>query len=955
MLLNGPVNCANDTGWYVYYGYFCPPHMSGTHRKVNIKIFCFVCITVFAGYIQTPDAVASSVFAGNTSLFLTLSYDTVPKTPIMDLNLRTDRVKMPGLRSDTVPGALRDSTAKVNTIDTIDYKISADSLDAPVDYKAEDSMVMEVDTRRILLYGKTEVNYGEVKLSAPSLVFDQASQVVMARMGRDTAGVVSGLAKLVQGETTTVSDSIRFNFKTQKGLTYSSFFQQDEIYNFAKKVKKVDAETFYASMGRFTTCNLDTPHFAFQFNKAKFVNKKVAVTGPIHPEFEGVPIPIYFPFAIFPLASGRRSGFIPPQFTVTEDFGIGLEGIGYYKVVSDYLDAKIWADIYSYGSWRLNFSPSYRRRYRYNGNFNISLQNTKFAFKGDPDYTRTNSFFVTWSHGMDSKARPGTNFSASVQAGSSKYLSLVPNGALVNAGTTGGTGQNNYLQPVNFTNQLTSTISLQKSWIGKPFNLSMNLSHNQNTNTRTVNLNLPDIAFVMNTIYPFQPKEMVGEAKWYQKLGVGYNSNVRGQVSFYDTAFNFKQLVDTFQWGAVHDIPITLSLPSLGPIQIAPNISYRERWYAQKLYRNWNDITEKLDTTIEKGFFTGREMSVGISFNTAFFGTYQAKSKDAKLQALRAVMRPQFSMNYKPDLSEPYYYREQVDKAGNVRLLSYYDGSLYGAFSPGRSGGIGFGIDNNLEAKIRSRKDTGDVELKKVKIIDGFGINGGYNFLADSFKLSTFSIYARSMLFDKINITASGLVNPYKTDPYSGSPIDEYAWEGDKFSLGNFVNGSLNVSTTLQSKKKDEKKQGAEEVIGQQSDNLTQDQMMQQLDYVRRNPGEFTDFNIPWSLNLGLSLSFARVPQPDYTFKTEFTSSFNFSGDFNITPKWKVGATGFYDLKTTQLQSLTTFISRDLHCWQMSVNITPVGLYRFFNLSISPKSGMLRDLRINRTRYFYSN
>jgi hypothetical protein len=163
------------------------------------------------------------------------------------------------------------------------------------------------------------------------------------------------------------------------------------------------------------------------------------------------------------------------------------------------------------------------------------------------------------------------------------------------------------------------------------------------------------------------------------------------------------------------------------------------------------------------------------------------------------------------------------------------------------------------------------------------------------------------------------------------------------------------VSTTLQSKKKDEKKQGAEEIIGQQSDNLTQDQMMQQLDYVRRNPGEFTDFNIPWSLNLGFSLSFARVPQPDYTFKTEFTSSFNFSGDFNITPKWKVGATGFYDLKTTQLQSLTTFISRDLHCWQMSVNITPVGLYRFFNLSISPKSGMLRDLRINRTRYFYSN
>ena len=200
---------------------------------------------------------------------------------------------------------------------------------------------------------------------------------------------------------------------------------------------------FTRARGRFTTCNLDTPHFAFRFGKAKFVSKKVAVTGPVHPEFEDVPVPLWLPFGIFPLASGRHSGFIPPQFTVTEDFGIGLEGLGYYKVFSDYLDAKVWADLYSYGSWRFNLSPSYRKRYRYTGNFNISLQNTKFAFKGDPDYSQTKSFFVTWNHSMDSKARPGVTFNASVNAGSSKYLSLVPNGALVNPGNPGGSGGRN--------------------------------------------------------------------------------------------------------------------------------------------------------------------------------------------------------------------------------------------------------------------------------------------------------------------------------------------------------------------------------------------------------------------------------------------------------------------------------------------------------------------------------
>ena len=882
--------------------------------------------------------------------------DTLPSTS-------SATILKPAIRDTTKPGS-KDTlnrqagdSARIGTVDTLNVKLSADTLDAPVEYQAEDSMVLDVDTRRILLYGKTEVKFADVALTAPSLVFDQETNVVMARMGRDTSGNVTGMAKLVQAETTTVSDSIRFNFNTQKGLTYNSFFQQDEIYNFAEKVKKADPETFYASRGRFTTCNLDTPHFAFRFNKAKFVNKKVAVTGPIHPEFEDVPVPIYFPFAIFPLATGRRSGFIPPQFTVTEDFGLGLEGLGYYKVVNEYFDAKVVADIYSYGTWRMNISPSYRKRYRYNGSLNLSIQNTKFAFKGDPDFNRTKSFFITWSHSMDSKARPGTNFSASVNAGSSKYLSLIPNGGMMNASAQAGVGAGNYMQPVNFTNQLTSTISYQKSWAGLPFNMSVNLNHNQNTRLRLVNLGLPDIAFVMNTIYPFQSKEQVGESKWYEKLGIGYNTNVRGQVSFYDTAFRFKQLVDTFQWGASHDVPITLSLPSLGPLQIAPNISYRERWYAQELHRKWNPVTEKVDSSIERGFFTGREMAVGLSFNTALFAKFEARSKEAAVQAIRHVMRPQFSLNYKPDLAATHYQRIQVDTSGRVQLVSKYDGSLYGPMSAGRSGGIGFGIDNNLEMKMKSKTDTSEGGIKKVKLIDGFGFNSSYNFLADSFKLSPISIYARSMLFDKISITAGAILNPYKTNPLDGNPMDEYAWKGNKFSLGSITTGNLNISTSLQSKKKDEKKGGEQEKPNPQAEdyNMTPDQMQQQLDYVRRNPGEFTDFNIPWSLNIGMNLSFARVQQPDYTFDTEFTSSVNLSGDFNITPKWKLGASGFYDLRTSKMQSLTTFISRDLHCWQLSINVTPVGPFRFFNMSISPKSGMLRDLRINRTRYFYSN
>jgi len=877
-----------------------------------------------------------------------------------------DTVKI--AKSDTIkPSAKVDTTTKkIDKVDTLNVKLSKDSITSIIEHTAEDSMVMDVETRKILLFGKTELKYEDLVLNAPKIEFDQQTQFVTAKMGRDSVGNVAGMARMKQSESVTVSDSLQFNLKSQKGLTFNSYFQQQDFFNFAQKVKKINAETIYAQNGRFTTCNLDTPHFAFRFKRAKFITKKLVVTGPVSPEFEDVPIPLYLPFGIFPMKKGRQSGILPPQFTVNQDFGLGLEGLGYYRAISDYLDARVVFDVYSYGTWRGNFQPTYRKRYRYNGNFNLSFQNTKFAFKGDPDFNQSKSFFITWSHTMDSKALPGVSFSANVNAGSSKFLSLVPNGGITTPGFQGQSrGSGNYLQPLNFTNQLSSSISYQKNFLGTPFNVSVNLNHNQNTSTKIVNLNLPDVALTMNTIYPLQQKESSGSPKWYQKLGVGYNGNYKGEVAFYDTAFQFKQLIDTFQWGASHTVPITLSLPSLGPFQIAPNFSYNERTYAQKFNRTWNPLLEKVDTSIEKGVYSAREVFFGLSFTTAFFGTFQSKNKNSKVQVIRHVMRPQFSMNYKPDLMKPYYALTQVNKDGYKIPLSVYDGSIFGPFSSGQNGGFSFGLDNNIEMKVRAKKDTNtkkedgkeDADFIKVKLIDGFGISSSYNMLADSLKLNKFSLYLRSNLLEKFNITANGVLDPYKKDPKTGRDIDEFVWEGGRFTPGSIASGSLNISTNIKSKEKnkDGNNKSVEEKNKDEFDGMSNDEVQEQLDYIRRNPAEFTDFNVPWSLNFSFSMSFSRLLQRDYTYKTQFTSSVNFNGDFSLTPKWKFGANGFYDLKATKLQSFSTFITRDLHCWQLSINVTPVGLYKSFNITISPKSGILQDLKINRTRFFYTN
>ncbi len=821
----------------------------------------------------------------------------------------------------------------VQTIDTLNVRVSQDSIDAPITYAAEDSGVLFIDTKQFILYGKSSAKYTDVEINAAVVRLDQEKQMVLAYGVADTSGNPMDKPKLIQGETTSYSDSIFYNLRSQKGLTKSSYIQEGEMFIYANTVKKVNDNTLFAWRGRFTTCNLDTPHFAFRSKRLKIINQKMAVSGPASPEFEGVPVPIYLPFGIFPLNRGRQSGLLPPQFAANEDFGLGLEGLGYYKALNDYVDVMVRGNLYSYGGWNLNISPNYMRRYRYRGGLNLAIQNTKILNRTGnvkDEFTRTKSFMINWNHARDAKARPGTNFSASVNAGSTRFNRFVPN---------------NTLQ--NFQNQLNSTISYTKDWRGK-YNLSLNANHSQNSVSRLINLSLPNATFSMVTIYPFQKAEQVGTPKWYEKLGIAYNGNVQNQVSFYDSAFNLRRLLDTSLWTANHNIPITLSLPQLGPIQLAPGVSYSERWFGQAQRAYYDDSLKVVRLRSTRGFYTERETQFSLSANTRIFGTYNFNPK-SDVQAIRHEVRPNFSLNYRPDLNRGNFEMIQADSTGRVRLpFSTTTGAQM--IGDRRFAGMSFGVDNLLEMKVRNRKDTSAGAVKKVRLIDGFGFNSAYNFLADSMRLAPFNLYLRSTLFEKINITANAVLDPYSLDE-RGIRRNQLTWNADRFSLGRITNGQVAISTSFQSKTKDGK--GGDNQAPR-DEYMTPEEQQRQLDYVRSNPAEFTDFNIPWSVNLSYSLSFSNTFNP-YAGgqRTDVFSNVSVNGDFSLTPRWKMGGSTYYDFKTKQIQTLTMFISREMHCWQMAINLTPIGLFRSFNITISPKSGILRDLRINRSRFFY--
>jgi lipopolysaccharide assembly outer membrane protein LptD (OstA) len=881
---------------------------------------------IWANYLSTPYFDNSLTRIEQDTTKPVRALDTIPK--------RADTVSRRIV--DTIPG----KDTLTNKIDTVNVPVSEDTLDAPVSYKASDSMVLDVPLKTITLFGKGNVKQKDMDLSADSIRLDQASQTVTASGRKDTAGNVIGKPLMIQADSKISSDIMTYNFKTQKGITTGSITQQGEMYVQGERVKKINEHDFFAYRSQFTTCNLDTPHFAFRSNKMKMVSQKLAVSGPIHPEFEGVPVPIYIPFGFFPLSQGRHSGLLPPQFSQSEQFGLGLEGLGYYKVLSEYFDVTLRTNLYSYGGYSLFLTPTYRKRYRYNGQMNLQYQSVRIlSSSGKQEFDEQKNYALNWSHTVDSRARPGTSFSANVNISSTQL--------------------NKYIQSnpaANFNNTLTSSIAYSKTW-GSKYNLTATANHSQNNNTRVIDLSLPNLSFTVNTLYPLQPKEFTGTQKWYHKLGIGLNSTLANKVTFREQDFSFSKLLDTMNWGAQHSVPIQLSLPQMGPFQISPGISYQEKWYSQRLTRTWNDSTLKLDTSVTKGLYRASDISFSLGVSTAMYGMFDGFGKNSPIAAIRHVIRPTVSFSYKPDLGAMHYYNEFIDSAHTrTQRFSYFDGSIYGPPSEGVFGGISFGIDNNIEAKVRSKKDTANGGLKKIRLIDGFGFNSSYNFVADSFKLSPFSLYIRSTLFEKINITAGATLDPYQVDEF-GSRRNKYMWEHEKFSLnklGRITNGNIAISTSFQSQAKDKKAAQQKEEALREQGMLTPEEQQQQLAFARSNPAEFADFNVPWSLSLSYSMSFSRQFKTDYSgWETVSYSNMSWNGDFNLTPKWKLGFNGYYDIKASAIQQFSMYISREMHCWQLSVNVTPVGLWRTFNFTISPKSGILRDLRINRTRYFY--
>jgi hypothetical protein len=868
-------------------------------------------------------------------LFCLQSYGQVNYSfPNLRDSLNPDTTKVDTLNTVTIdtleeyfPG---DDSVKKDTL-TPTANVSPSGVKSKIKYTARDSMFFDVVNEKLYLYGDAKVDYEDITLTADYIEINYTDHTVYAEgykdsLGnplRDSVGDYIGLPVFTQGSEKFFSHTITYNFDTKKGKIGIVTTKEGDGYIHGEVVKKDEANNFYIRNGRYTTCDKDTPDYFIQASRLKVIQNNKIITGPAYLVIEDVPFPIAVPFGIFPSKSGRSSGIIIPTYGDSPSQGFYLQKGGYYFGLSDYMDLALRGDIYTYGSWELDASSQYINRYHYTGNFDIKYSYTQ---TGDPEvpstFSSSRSYFITWNHTQDPKANPGSVFSAKVNFGSTSFFQ--------NTLSTGS----EFL-----TNTFASSISYQKDFIGTPFHFSADITHSQNDQTKEIDLTAPDLTFTMSSIYPFKSANSVGEQKWYEKIGISESSVLQNNLTTYDSV-PFKSLgIASFANGVEHTIPLSTSFKVMKYFTLTPTLSWTDRWYLQSITEHFYGNTDSVVTDTVHGFRRAGDGSASANLSTTIYGMYNFRHGD--IVAIRHVMTPSISFTYRPDFSTPNWGYYNTIKSTNdtpmTRTYSYYQNGIYGAPSQGKVQAIGFNLDNNLEMKVKTHTDTSE-GTKKIKLLESLSINGSYNYVADSLKLSHIALQGRTTLFDKVNISASTTLDPYFHDTL-GQDINKYQiTNGGK--LGTLTNANITCSFNL----------NPAAFKSQTTTKGTPDE----LAAINKHPNDYVDFKIPWSLNVSYGMYYTKNLASGVT-TPETSQTLNFSGDLKLTPKWKIGFTSGYDFVAHDLTYTSLTFYRDLHCWEMHLNWVPFGSHQSYSFQLNVKSSILQDLKLVKKKDWYDN
>ena len=848
-------------------------------------------------------------------------------------------------------------------------------IDSPVEFSANDSLLYEAGHGMAYLFGNSHVKYQNMDLQSENIYLSLDSSLVHATGARDSvSGKLFGNPVFQMGSDTYQSDTMAFNFKTKKGFIQQVYTEQQEGFLSSQLSKRGANGELYLQHGRYTTCDEPHPDFYLALSRAKVRPGKDVVFGPAYLVVCDVPLPLAIPYGFFPFAKSYSSGFIMPTYGDETERGFYLRDGGYYFAISDQMDLKLLGEIYTKGSWGVSAASNYRKRYRYSGSFYGSYQNSVTGEKNLPDYSKTTSFKIQWSHRQDAKANPYSTLSASVNFATSSYernnLTSMYNPQTMTQSTR------------------TSSVSYSTSFSSIGMSLSTTMNLNQNMRDSTIAMTMPDLNISISRFYPFKRKHMVGKQRWYEKIAMSYTGHFSNSISTKEDKLMHSNLIKDWRNGMQHSIPVSASFTVLNYINLTASFNFMDRTYTNKIMRSWDGTTEQRDTIY--GLYNVYNWNMSLAASTKLYGflTPPRGFLGGRIQKIRHVFTPQVSLNYAPDFSASRYgYYEtyqKTDSEGNVTMVEYspFQNSLYGVPGKGKTGSIAFDMSNNLEMKMYDRNDS----LRKISLIDEFGASMSYNMAAKIRPWSDLSTRIRLKLTKNytLNMNAVFASYVYEADSVGARPrLSEHTTYWEQGKIGRFQGMSQNLSYTISNEKiskifkwlrgerdnkkdKDENEPALDDINSIES-NVDPDMEKAKHGAKKQNAGlaetdedGYMPFSMPWSVSFGYGITMREdtdVKKFNYNtmrYPYKFTQNLNMSGNIRLSDGWNISFSSGYDFENKKISMTTASLSRDLHCFNMSCSVV-LSPYTSYNFSFRCNASTLTDALKYDKRSGYSN
>lgn len=855
------------------------------------------------------------------------------------------------LITDTVPNPLADSLHTVSdtlatslTSDSLELKKKADNsvISSNIEYSADDSIDNDVVNRKVYLYGNAQIKYQDITLKAALIEYDFLNYTVHAEGVQDTSGNWVGLPDFKQGSSTFTSHEMNYNFRSKKAFVRQVQTDVIEGTLTGSEVKTTDNNNIiYVRHGEYCPCEDPNAKTRFKIGRLKVIKDKEIVTGPGYMVIGKIPTPLAFPFGFFPNSDKRQAGLIFPSYGNGGKRGYFLTNLGFYIPLGEMWDTKFLADIYSRGSWGLKNETNYNKRYKYNGGFGLQFNKTVTGDRDLNNYTAGNQFFIRWNHKQDMKARPNSNFSASVNAGSSQNYRNDLNAS-----------QENYLQ-----NTFQSNITYSKSFYDSPWSLGLNAGHSQNSQTGVYTFTLPSLTINRATTMPLDglfnnnPKQAI-----YEKLAVTYSATAANRLKTTESELalnNFGNLKDEFQNGVNHNASVSLPL-NAGALSISPSFNYQERWYLKTFGRTFDDDLGMYETDTIGGFNRNYNYNFSASMTTKLYGMFSFKK--GPIKAIRHTITPNLRYTVTPDFNSNVYGFYNTD--GSLGSYSPYEGTLYGGPPSGRSELLTFSLTNNLEAKVLSKRDTTS-KYTKISLIDNFSASSSYDFQKDSLNLTPIGLSLRTKITKYLDLTANGIFQPYAyvaDAANNGRPIIEDVFlVRQTGKLASFESGRLSLNGRGFGSEMYAKKPPGN-IVSADDDEIDTEIT---APLITAKKGLFEDFTVPWHVGFGYSLTANRgrksIELPEgYAIvdSIKFIQSIVFNGDFRLFNKVSVNINSGYDFVSHEFTPTNINMTVDLNCWEFGAQVIPFGDRKSYSIRFNIKSSMLRDLKLEKKDSF---